>query len=234
MRRPVATVIALVLLLVMATTGCRSESEPVAAPAPPTVLASGAISGPLPLGPAIDGTGAADPDPVSADPSGAGLTGRELEAFLAVRYEAYWEAFDEARRLPTSQAPLDFPSLELLAAGEQLDLSYRAVSELTRRGEAIREADLPAIAGTDAASEHRVSIDRVAGPLAEISACMVNDDVRYKVADGTIVDARVTTVRSGATMALTDQGWKVIRSRAERIDEGVTGCWLTRDTAYPY
>ena len=35
-------------------------------------------------------------------------------------------------------------------------------------------------------------------------------------------------------MAFTDGEWKLIRSRAIDIAEGVTGCWLTADAEYPY
>lgn len=54
-----------------------------------------------------------------------------------------------------------------------------------------------------------------------------------RVASDQVVDAVVRTVRSTATMALTESGvWKLIRSQAVAIDDGVTGCWTGTD--FPY
>ncbi|MEZ5410663.1 MAG: hypothetical protein R2761_21730 [Acidimicrobiales bacterium] len=183
------------------------------------------------------GSPSALPDsPVPPLPPGAGaagLTGAPLEEYLARRYEAYWDAFDAARTHPTADPGADFPELAELAAGAQLDLSHQSIADLAAAGEATREPSEPAIGGTDAATEHRVRVDRVDGAAAELTACVVNDDVRYVVATNQVVDAGVRTVRSTATMALTGDGrWKLIRSQAVAIDDGVTGCW--NGTDYPY
>lgn len=160
--------------------------------------------------------------------------GRELEEYLARRYEAYWDAFDAARGAPTVDPSTDFPLLDDLAAGEQLEVSYRSVIDLAEKGEAIREPGTPAIDGIDADSEHRVRVDSVDGAVAELSGCVVNDDVRHEVASGTVIRDDVATVLSTSTMVLTGGDWKLIRSRALDISAGVTGCWLSDDSEFPY
>lgn len=162
------------------------------------------------------------------------LDGSDLEAYIAGRYEAYWDAYDAARATPSVNPSTDFPILADLAAGEQLEVSHESLVELAQKGEAIREPETPAIAGVSADAEHRLRVDLVDGSVAEISACVVNDDVRHIVGSGAIVRDAVTTVTSEATMAFTDGEWKLIRSRAIDIAEGVTGCWLTADAEYPY
>jgi hypothetical protein len=169
-----------------------------------------------------------------ADGDPSGLGGDELEAYVANRYEAYWDAYDAARNAPSASPSSDFPILTDLAAGEQLDVSYESLIELAEKGEAIREPDTPAIGGVDADAEHRVRVELIDDSLAEISACVVNDDVRHVVASDAVVRDTVSTVASVATMALTEGEWKLIRSRAVDIADGVTGCWLTDDAEYPY
>lgn len=171
--------------------------------------------------------------PVPPGADAAALTGKALEEYLARRYEAYWDAFDAARTHPTADPAADFPELAELAGGTQLDVSRQSIADLAAAGEATKEPARPAIGGTDAATEHRVRVDRIDGAAAELTACVVNDDVRYAVASGQVVDAGVRTVRSTAAMALTGDGtWKLIRSEAVSIDDGVTGCWNGPD--YPY
>ncbi len=164
----------------------------------------------------------------------ADLEGPALEEYLARRYEAYWDAYDAARSAPTANPSTDFPILGNLAAGEQLEVSYQTLIELSEKGEAIREPDTPAIDGIDSNSEHRVRIDLIDGTVAEISGCVVNDDVRHVVDSGAVVRESVATVMSASTMALTDGEWKLIRSRAVDIADGVTGCWLTDDSEFPF
>ncbi len=198
-----------------------SASAPIAS----TPLAGGAPSG----APAGAPGGAPAPPGVDADE----LTGKALEEYLARRYEAYWDAFDAARTHPTASPAADFPELAELADGTQLDTSHQSIADLAAAGEATKEPAEPAIGGTDAATEHRVRVDRVDGAAAELTACVVNDDVRYAVGSGQVVDAGVRTVRSTATMARGEGGqWKLIRSQAVSIDDGVTGCWAGAD--YPY
>ena len=222
-----------------------TDAAVVAGPdgATPTLPAASSATGPsLPAGgpaPASTPEGSASGAPgapgAPAPPGGdaAGLTGKALEEYVARRYEAYWDAFDAARTHPTADPAGDFPELAELAAGSQLDVSRQTIADMAAAGEATKEPAQPAIAGTDAATEHRVRVDRIDGATAELTACVVNDDVRYVAASGQVVDAGVRTVRSTATMALTEGGvWKLIRSQAVAIDDGVTGCWSGDD--YPY
>jgi len=210
--------------------------------APPTLPAAPGATGPSAsagtgtspsggTGPEVPAAGGAPAPPPGGDASD--LTGPALEEYLARRYEAYWDAFDAARTHPTDDPAADFPELAELAAGTQLDVSRQSIADLAAAGEATKEPARPAIGGTDAATEHRVRIDRLDGAAAELTACVVNDDVRYVVASNQVVDAGVRTVRSTATMARTDDGvWKLIRSQAVAIDDGVTGCWTGTD--FPY
>jgi hypothetical protein len=162
------------------------------------------------------------------------LTGNDLEAVLALRYEAYWDVFDAARRAPSVSPEVDFPALAALAAGDQLDLSYQSLVDLARAGQAIREPTEPRTAGSRAGAEHRVRVDGVDGTVALLSGCVVNDDVREVVGNGAVLDDGVKTVRSTATMALAEGQWKLIRSQAVQIDDGVTGCWLSPADEFPY
>ena len=180
------------------------------------------------------GTEDDEPTTTMTDSGSVGLGGSELEAYVAERYEAYWDAYDAARAAPTVDPASDFPNLAELAAGDQLAISHEALVELAEKGEAIREPDTPAIAGIDADTEHRVRVVLVDDSVAELSTCVVNDDVRHIVGTGAVVRDEVTTVTSEATMALTDGDWKLIRSRAVDISEGVTGCWLEPDAEYPH
>jgi hypothetical protein len=188
---------------------CRSESPP----------ASG------------DGPGPSRPGPTSsipADPGGSvdSSDERARKAVLAQRYRAYWDAFDAARQSPTVTPEVSYPRLAELAAGDQLETSYQSLVDLAAVGEAVREPAAPSTTGTDAAAEHRVRVDRIDGTVAELTGCTVNDDVRYEVATDTVVGGGVSTIRSTATMALTGGNWRLIRSQAVEISDGVTGCWL--------
>ncbi|MGH1493909.1 MAG: hypothetical protein ACRBK7_31700 [Acidimicrobiales bacterium] len=166
--------------------------------------------------------------------TGEALSGTELEAYLARRYEAYWYAFDIARRAPTADAAADYPTLYNLAAGEQLDAAYRELSELFTNGQAIREPDSPAVEGLDENSSLRVRIESLEEGVAELVSCLVNDQVTYDVADGSIVSESVRTVQARATMAKADGTWKLIRSQATGLEAGVGGCWLDDASDYPY
>lgn len=246
-RRGIRLVAAALALLLVAG-ACSSDTDPEVAGEQQTATAdeqTAAVDGGEPAAdgevqpgiPVASGDGAAPAGgdaPVAAPTGGANLEGAELEEYLARRYEAYWDAYDAARSAPTANPSVDFPQLGALAAGEQLDISYQSVIELAEKGEAIREPDTAAIAGNDANTEHRVRIDVIDGTVAEISGCVVNDDVRHVVGSGDVIRDSVATVMSTSTMALTDGEWKLIRSRAVEIDEGVTGCWLTDEATFPY
>jgi hypothetical protein len=206
--------------------GCTAGDQPGSGAAP-AALAEPAS------GPAGGTGGAAD----GGDHSGAAgpfAAAEDLDELIARRYEAYWDGFDTARREPTTDPATDFPALMDLAAGEQLDVSYQALIELAEAGEAIREPETPAIGGVDPDAEHRVRIVRVDGTVAEVSGCLVNDDVRYASDTDAVVRDSVSTVLSSSTMALTGGEWKLIRSRAVEISDGVSGCWLTDDAEFPY
>ena len=236
-RRPVAALLALaVLLAVPALTGCLPEDATPPTPTRPEVpdLGLSPPSRPDATAETVDWAQVARTDPL-----GTGLTGTDLEAFLAARYEAYWDVYDQARSHPPAvvgeggSVP-DPPELVALATGEQLDASRDALARLAAGSQAVREAELPAIAGTDADTEHRVRVASVDGALAELEVCMVNDDVVVSTADGSVLSAEVWTVESRATMARTAEGWKLLRSRAVDLVDGVTGCWLSGDDRYPY
>ena len=135
----------------------------------------------------VDGDDTEAPTVTFDDGDPDGLDGTDLEAYIAGRYEAYWDVYDAARASPSVNPSTDFPILADLAAGEQLEISHESLIELAEKGEAIREPDTPAIAGVDADAEHRLRVDLVDGSVAEISACVVNDDVRHIVGSGAIV-----------------------------------------------
>ena len=171
--------------------------------------------------------------PILAE-TGQDLAGPELEQYLARRFEAYWQAFDIARRAPSDDPGADYPELFQLAAGEQLELAYQELGELFESGHAIREPDSPAVAGLDANSAHRVRIESLEEGVAEIVSCLVNDQVRYELDGGAVVSDSVRTVQARSTMAKADGTWKLIRSEATALDSGVAGCWLTGESDFPY
>ncbi|MEM7336990.1 MAG: hypothetical protein AAF467_00005, partial [Actinomycetota bacterium] len=162
------------------------------------------------------------------------IEGDDLEVLLAERYEAYWSAFDEARQNPSADPAVDAPDLANVAAGELLDVSYQSVIDLAEQGQAYAEPDQPAIDGTDTDTEHRVRIELVEGSIAEVRSCVVNDDVRIVVGSDEVIRDAVVTVESTSTLALTEGRWKMIRSAADKIEPGVTGCWVDDPDAYPY
>ncbi len=165
--------------------------------------------------------------------TGQGLDGPELEQYLARRYEAYWQAFDLARQAPTESPTTDYPALASLAAGEQLDLTYSELADLSELGHAIREPDTAAVPGLDQNSAHRIRIESLEAGVAELVSCLVNDNVRFDAATGEILNQQVITAQTRTTMAKTDGTWKVIRSAAVGLDEGVGGCWLEPEDNYP-
>lgn len=181
--------------------------------------------------------GAEDPEDsevLAPDASAEGLEGKDLEAFVAARYEAYWDAFDAARRSPSATPSTDHPALLGLAAGDQLDQSYEQVIALFEIGEAMRESDEPSIEGTDSPTEHRVQVELVDDALANITACTVADDERYNVESDEAVEQNVLSVASRSTMVISDGQWKIIRAEATSIEQGVAGCWLEGEEVYPY
>ncbi|MDH3678346.1 MAG: hypothetical protein OEV40_00200 [Acidimicrobiia bacterium] len=214
---PTRRLLAVAAATVLLATACSQDSEPE-------------VAGDLQV---ADGALGSEAGPEDDDDRGE-LQAIDLAEFLARRYEAYWEAFDEARQTPSADPSTDFPLLGELAAGEQLEVSYRTLIELAETGEAIREPETPAVDGVDADTEHRVRVDLIDGTVAELSGCVVNDDVHHVIDSGVVVRDSVSTVMSESTMALTEGEWKLIRSRAVDIDPGVTGCWLTDDAEFPY
>lgn len=168
------------------------------------------------------------------DETGEGLSGVELERYLAQRYRAYWQAFDRARRVPTDDPGADYPELFGLAAGEQLDIAIDELLSLFASGQAIREPDSPAVPGLDPTTSHRVRIESLEGGVAEVVSCLVNDQVRYEVDGGTVLSETVLSVEARSTMAVADGTWKVIRSQATALDPGVSGCWLADEAEFPY
>jgi hypothetical protein len=160
------------------------------------------------------------------------LTGEDLEEHLASRYEAYWYAFDLARRSPSASPETDYPILFSLAAGEQLESAFSELKSLSESGDAIREPSVPAVAGLDADSSRRVRIDSIEDGVAEVVACSVYDNIRYSTASGEIVDQGVRSVETTSTMARHEGEWKVIRSSATGLSAGVGGCWNDAG-AYP-
>lgn len=184
-----------------------------------------------------------DPDSTSAQPettvgpivraTGDGLAGDELEEFLAKRYEAFWQVYDRARANPTATASTDYPELFELTTGERLEQVYESLAALDEAGEAIREPDVAAVPGLDADSTHRVRVDSLEDGVAVLVSCLVNDNVRYRVAGGEVLSENVVTVRTRTTMARADGTWKIIRSEAEDIQTGVGGCWLEDESSFP-
>jgi len=186
--------------------------------------------------------------PEGADPSTGGpvttrgattvdpgaMTGDDLEDFLATRYEAFWQAFGQARMAPTASPTTDFPALADLAAGEQLEQATAEILDLASNGQALRAPQTPAVPGLDADSAHRVRVERVDGSTADLVACFVNDRIAYQVADGAVISDAVVTVKAEATMAMADGTWKLIRSRAVALEPGVAGCWLEGEADYPW
>ncbi len=162
------------------------------------------------------------------------MAGDELEDVLATRYEAFWQAFGEARTAPTADPATDFPALADLAAGQQLEQANAEVIDLAAKGQAIRAPQTPAVPGLDVDSAHRIRIERVDGSTADLVACFVNDRIAYRVSDGAVISDAVVTVKAEATMARTDGTWKLIRSHAVALDPGVAGCWLEGDADYPW
>lgn len=224
------------------STGPVSDADRTAAPqptAPSAATADAAATGP-PVPPGATAPSTPSPGPggggaasTTAGTAPAGLTGEALNRYLAGRYRAYWDAYETARSAPSANPAQDFPLLGSLAAGSQLDVSYQTVIDLARTGESIHEPATPAISGTTAAAEHRLRIDSVDGAAAQLSGCVVNDDVRAVTATGAVASNTVVTVRSAATMAFTDGQWKLIRSEAVEITSGVGGCW-DDPGHYPY
>lgn len=170
-------------------------------------------------------------DPAILANTGEGLQGEALKSYIADRYEAFWTAFDAARANPSADPIAAHPDLAELASGDQLELALTGVDELRATGERITESSSPAIPGTDSDSEHRVAVKLIDDGLAEVTACVVNDDVRVN-ASGEVVSGGAITVLSRGTMVRTDNTWKLIRSQAIDITDGVGGCW--DDPVYAY
>ncbi|MEM7325090.1 MAG: hypothetical protein AAF531_18520 [Actinomycetota bacterium] len=165
--------------------------------------------------------------------TGEGLADEDLELYLARRYEAYWQAFDLARRAPTANPETDYPALATLVSGDQLEQTYAELKTLAELGEAIREPDVPAVAGLDVNSAHRIRVESLEPGVAELVSCLVNDQVRYDVATGEVKGQLVVTAQTRTTMARADGTWKVIRSLPVELTEGVSGCWLEPEELYP-
>ncbi|MEM9565796.1 MAG: hypothetical protein AAGA93_24460 [Actinomycetota bacterium] len=180
-----------------------------------------------------DGDGGAAPATAPAFDVGS-LTGAELEAFLARRYEDFWLAFGEARERPSATPAVDFPSLADLAVGEQLESAYAELADMAETGRALRVPAERAVPGVDHQQSHRIRVATVEGGSAQLVACHVNDRESYQVADGAVISDLVVTVKAEATMVLADGTWKLVRSQAVALDPGVGGCWLEDESLYPW
>lgn len=173
--------------------------------------------------------------PIDVLPTGDGsdLDRDGLERLLAARYRGFWSEFDAARRTPGLDPAAEFPGLADLAAGEQLDVSHRNLTDLARSGEALRQPGVGVHPDDRSHLVHRVRVESIDGTVARLTGCVVKDDVRYVIASGLVVADSVSTVLSESTMALTDGEWKLIRSRAVDIVAGISGCWLSAEAQFP-
>lgn len=220
----------------MLTVGCSDQSDP-----PLDVEAESLNSG--------DGRTATERAAAATQPADVGddnpaaeaetipveeLTGVDLERHLARRYEAFWLAFDGARSAPSSDPALNHPQLAAFATGDQLEAAYAELEGLAASGQALREPDQAAVPGLDNEQSIRVRVDLVDGVTAQLAACVVNDMVVYQTDDDTVVNAQVLTVEGAATMVFTDGAWKVLRSQAVDLQQGVGGCWDDGAANFPW
>ena len=166
--------------------------------------------------------------------NGDELGGKDLERHIAERFEAFWLAFDLARSAPSTSPETDYPALAELAAGQQLELAFLELKELTQAGLAIREPGTPAVAGLDPNTSIRIRVDAIDGGVAELTSCVINDQVRYEPGSGAIVSEAVRTVMASSTMAKAEGTWRLIDSRAVALDDGIGGCWLEGEDSFPY
>jgi len=248
--RPIPARIAFFVFLVgSAAVGCASAGEQPAqaqqGALPPPVHASSAGHGEARTGGGADG---GETDRADAAARGlalgealgptaineATLRGDALEQLLARRLEQFWDVYDQARRAPTSTPAVAYPELRLVAAGEQLQISYAAIIDLADSGHAVSEPEVPVTSGPDANAGHRVRVDWLDDASAGVTSCTINDDVRYETASGAVIDDSVSTVLSSSTLAFSDGQWKVIHSRAVEFSAGISGCWLEDDGAFRY
>ncbi len=214
-------------------TGSTTAGADGASEEPATIVVGGDDDTPAPG----EGDGAAEAGATSAAETAEAieaLEGDELEEFLARRYESFWKVYGEARQMPTANPAVDFPALADLAVGEQLEAAYAELEDMATSGRALRDPAERAVPGLDADSAHRVRVEQVDGGAATLVACFVNDRQSVRVDDGAVINDLVVTVQAEATMVRTDDTWKLVRSQAVALDQGVAGCWLEDESLYPW
>jgi hypothetical protein len=128
-------------------------------------------------------------------------------------YRAFWDMYVRVNDPPDDANP----EIDALAVGPALDALVAIVRGNIAAGTVFRPAQ-------PSQTSHRVEVRSIAGPVASVHDCFVDDGLVVEASSGRVVNAAVATKEVSATLLLVDGRWKVFDDVFESRLEGVAGC----------
>ncbi|MCD9623748.1 hypothetical protein [Rhabdothermincola salaria] len=135
------------------------------------------------------------------------------EAEIEAVYRAFWDATITANNPPDPGSPALAESM----ADPMLAHVTEQVANRLETGQAIRlpEGSLSSVSNVEV---------EVVGEEATVMACVVDDAVVFDRASGLVLNDRVTSGWTRATVRLVGDGWRVVSNEYTSRSEGVDGC----------
>lgn len=130
---------------------------------------------------------------------------------------AYVDAMVTYYQRLVSPDPND-PRLREVFAGALLEHAVQRNTTMLAAGEQMKFTERGVPTPTD------ITIDAINGDSATVTACLVNDAIRYRASDGAVVDNAVVSVRYQADLQLSANGWRVIDQRVMMKAPSGAGC----------
>lgn len=189
---------AVIAVLLAAAAGCSGSTTSVTPPAPLTTVSpptAGTTTATSTVGSTV-GTVTTPTDHAGTTVAGGWTASQQP---LIDAYKSYVEAYRQAAMSSDASSA----SLAATSSGALLTTVKR---ELTQR----KAAGIATKSPTNSMAATQIVSVTVSGSSGDIASCEVDDTVIYHVADGSIVNADVGTVRYAARLELQDGTWKVV------------------------
>lgn len=112
----------------------------------------------------------------------------------------------------------DDPHLRDVFAGALLEHAVQRNTTMLAAGEQMKFTERGVPTPTD------ITVDSISGDSATVTACLVNDAIRYRASDGAVVDSAVVSVRYQADLKLSSSLWRVVDQLVMTKAHNGAGC----------
>lgn len=185
---------AVALLALTALVGCSGNPESAAPTERGTSAVPATVRSTLPTAPTPSGTS-------GAPGTTTGTVGSRFSAEQQTVIDAHGEDMGAYQRAAAASSPNDAAFKKSFSNQFLKELQIR-IQQRADNGQAVRDAQ-----PSNARIEY-VAVS-VSAPTASLTTCEVDDRIVYRTADGSAVNAKVTTARWTVSMALEDGVWKI-------------------------